>query len=267
MIKVLNSFKSVPDLDRMPAADWAAGAESGQIDVSYLKNIINCYDESALELTLRFRDKAASEGFDCFLSAVTSGDKIAEKTLKTLAALGFAGTDRIAVQDDRTFRPERTAADLASYAGTSGPWDLIVMGVQSADGCSKKTPYLVAESLDMKCISQVVSFVPEGDKACRVVYMRDGAQCEEVVNLPVMLAVGDVPAAYLRVPTLKQRMDTMKQAIGQLEAAETRTDFRESVLQKMDIIDQSRAGTLIEGSDAAEKAEKLYYEYLKGVMN
>jgi hypothetical protein len=62
-------------------------------------------------------------------------------------------------------------------------------------------------------------------------------------------------------------MDTMKQAIGQLEAAENRPDFRESVLQKMDIIDQSRAGTLIEGSDAAEKAEKLYYEYLKGVMN
>jgi electron transfer flavoprotein beta subunit len=266
MAKVLNSFKSVPDLDKMPAADWAAGAESGQIDTSYLKNIINCYDESALELTLRFYDKAVSEGFDCFLGAVTSGGKIAEKTLKTLAALGFNKTDRIICEEDRSFEPELTASALTEYAEANGPWDMIVMGVQSADGCNKKTPYLVAESLNMPCISQVISFVPEGDKACRVTYMRDGAQCEEVFDMPVLLAVGDVPSTYLRVPTLKRRMETMKQDIGQYEASWT-SEPGEARLQKVALIDQTRAGVLIEGEDSAEKAKILYDEYLKGVMN
>ncbi len=267
MIKVLNSFKSVPDLDKMPAADWAAGAESGQIDTSYLKSIINCYDESALELTLRFNDKAVSEGLDCFLGAVTAGDRIAEKTLKTLAALGFAGTDRIVSGEELTFRPELTASSLLTYARKKGSWDMIVMGVQSADGCNKKIPFLVAEGLGMTCISQVVNFVPEGDKACRVTYMRDGARCEEVVELPLLLAVGDVPSTYLRVPTLKQRLATKMQVIGQYDAAAGPAEFNESTLQKVELIDQTRAGALIDGMDAAEKAEKLYRDYLKGVMN
>lgn len=270
MFKVLNCFKIVPDLDKMLEDDWSSRDENGLIDTSYLKSMINCYDESALELTCRFSDRSVSVGIPCEMSAVTAGGKMGDTTLKTLAALGYKGTDRIEYDDSHLFEPEHTAGMLAEYIAANGPFDLIVTGIESSDGNNGKTPYILAEKLEMPCITQVLDFEPvEDGKSCRVTYKIDGGQCTEVLSLPLVLAVGDAPSTYLRVPTLKQRMASSGQPIGRYTAAklDRKPADESAVMVSLDIINKRRAGIVIEGEDAADKAIKLYRDYLKGVID
>ena len=267
-MKVLNCFKIVPDLDRVAEDDWSSATEDGLIDTSYIKSIINYYDESALELTCRFADRSVSVGVPCTTAAVTVGGKVCDGTLMTLAAVGYGVTDRIEGTEEQIFEPELIASELAGYIASKGPYDIISMGMESADGNNGRTQYILSELLEIPCISQVIGYEPVSAQWCRVTHMTDSGQCTEVIRLPVILAVGDVPSAYLRVPTLKQRMETSGQALEvySAESMNKKYDGESVVLDSIKITDQSRAGVIIEGRDAREKAQKLYNNYLKGMI-
>ena len=90
-MRLLVSFKLCPDLELLKKEDIIVTEEMG-IDTHFLPNIINCYDESALELVLRLRDKIKEGVVE--LSAFTVGGKQTELTLKGLRALGFLHTVR-----------------------------------------------------------------------------------------------------------------------------------------------------------------------------
>ena len=59
-MKLLVAFKVCPDLDLLQVNDLVVREEMG-VDTHFLPNILNCYDESSLELALRFRDQAQEE--------------------------------------------------------------------------------------------------------------------------------------------------------------------------------------------------------------
>ena len=47
-MRILNCFKTTPDFDAVPEADWASGAATGVFDFSYIKQDIDPYSESGL---------------------------------------------------------------------------------------------------------------------------------------------------------------------------------------------------------------------------
>ena len=151
MIRILNCFKTTPDFDAVPEADWASGAATGVFDFSYIKQEIDPYSESGLELVLRAKDAFLKESHqgsasDIHLTALTFGPAVSEKALRTLAALGYDECVRIDGTPD-PFQAEQTAAAIAAYCRQTGPYDLIVLGGQSPDGGNKKMPYLLTEYL------------------------------------------------------------------------------------------------------------------------
>ena len=91
-------MKTVPDMDKVPDADWASGAASCRCDFSYVPKIPDPYCESGAELVLRMMDEASAKAGDAQVitaDAITIGDRLAEKPLRTLAALGYRSVYRI----------------------------------------------------------------------------------------------------------------------------------------------------------------------------
>jgi len=269
MIKILGSFKIVPDLDLLAEEDWIAD-EKNRVDVSYVKTMWNCFDESALEMMLKLSDNSESFGIELQLDAVTVGGERCESYLKTLHALGFDKAVRIECQEELQFWPEMTAGLITEYVSRIGGQNVIMMGRQSADGDNGKTPLLAAEQLGWPCITQVIGIEPVDEEYLKITNMVDGGVCTQVVRVPFVLSVGDAPCSYLRVPTLKDRMQRGKRPIDVYTMAElgVNSRFRDieqrAVLRCLEPVNRDREGIVIEGDTVQEKAAVLYRDYLKG---
>ena len=269
MLKILGSFKIVPDLDLLSEEDWTVG-ENDLVDTSFVKTIWNCFDESALEMMLRLSDLSESFGIDLQLDAMTIGNQICDNYLRTLYALGFERASRIECEEQMQFWPELTAGLIAAYWSRYGGQNVIIMGQQSVDGENGKTPLLVAERLGWDCVTQVMGIGLIDEEHLKVTNLVDGCVCTRTVKLPCVLSVGEVPGTYLRVPTLKDRMKKGKRSINlytadelQVSTAEDANSCRAS-LRRLEPVIQRRDGLIIEGDSPEEKVKILYQSYLKG---
>lgn len=271
MIKLLVCCHAAAELDMLSESEWISGSASGYIDTGYLKETIGCYDESALELACRFSDQCAAMNDACSLAAVTAGTKSSGRFLETLAAVGFSQTDRIHLSDDqeeKALSSERLSLFLSSYIQKQEPFDLILCGEQSSDGYQGRVPLLLAEHLGIRCITQVTSFQPEADGRVAVSYVRDDALCRETITPPALLVVGNTAGTYLRVPTLKQRMQSKKQPVTVYEPGELLSGPgapESCVLSAMTAEIPTRDAVQADGSDPQKGAEILYDYYKKWV--
>ena len=83
------------------------------------------------------------------------------------------------------------------------------------------------------------------------------------VKTPCVLAMGNAPSAYLRVPTLKDKMSRGKRPIEYVDdiSWEESADVE---LVELHMVEHSREAKVIEGGTAEEKAAIFYENYLKG---
>mgnify|MGYP001119260450 CR=1 FL=1 len=264
-MKVLGCFKIVPDLDLVVEEDWTE-KEQLKIDTGYVKLVWNCFDESALEMMLRLSD--LSEGFDVVyeLSALTVGKQKHESFLKTLYALGFKHGIRICNEEELLFDSEQIAEGIANYVKTRETQDVIVTGIQSSDGSNRKTPYLIAEKLGWPCITQVIGMETVDEMTLKVTCQIPGGELTQTVKTPCVLAVGNASCAYLRIPTLKDKMKLGKQPIEQIspESLGMKTVREHAKIVALHSVERKRNTIVISGETPKEKAESLYKEYLKG---
>jgi electron transfer flavoprotein alpha/beta subunit len=262
-MEVLVCCKVIPDLDQLSERDWGIQA-GGRIDTGFVRNLVNPHDESALELALRFRDTAAGPAR---VAALSIGGPAATPFLKTLRALRFDPEVRIEPRQDWSFCPEGIAAMITAYAlGRASP-DVLVMGRRSGEGDHGKTPLLAAELLGWPCITEVLRFDAVGPDRLQVASRVDGGRLIQRIRPPVVLAVGDVAATALRVPTLKERMQQGRAPVAVLAEEEfTLAAVRAGhlagyQLDRLTPVDRRRGGRIVAGS-AAEVARALYAEAL-----
>lgn len=264
-MKILGCFKIVPDLDCIAEEDWVAD-DRLQVDTGYVKILWNCFDEGALEMMLKLSDQ--SEGFDVVyeLNALTIGRRQHEPFLKTLYALGYQHAARIAAEEDLSFCPEQIAGLVKNYILQRAAQDVVVMGVQSSDGSNMKTPLLLAEGLGWPCITQVIGIEPADETHLKVTSQTEDGYLIQMVKVPCVLAVGNAPSSYLRVPTLKDKMKLGKKPIEQIAVEQLCEIPAECAaeLSALHKVDSSRDTVTVEGSSPEEKAEILYHSYLKG---
>jgi len=233
-MEVLVCCKVVPDLDQLSEQDWQVQEGCG-VDTGFVRNLVNPYDESALELALRFRDAATGP---VRVSALSIGGPAADPFLRTLRALRFDPVVRIEPRQDWRFCPEGIATMITAHALCRASQDVLVLGRRSGEGDHGKTPLLAAELLGWPCITEAV-----------------------------VLSVGDVAGSALRVPTLKDRMlhgkvpvEVLTEEAFQLAAVRARhlADYR---LDRLTPVDRRRGGRIVQGS-SAEVARILYEEAL-----
>ncbi|MGL6197476.1 MAG: electron transfer flavoprotein subunit beta/FixA family protein [Lachnospiraceae bacterium] len=267
MRRILGCFSVVPDLELLSEEDWIAD-ENNLVDTSFVKSTWNVFDESALELMLRLSGQSESLKGSISMDAVTIGEKLSERYLKTLHALGIDQAVRIECQESIQFSPELVSGLLTEYIRHKGKQDIIVMGTKTADGSSGKVPQLTAEKLGYPCITQVIAIEPVKHDNIKVTSIVDAGLCIQTICPPCVLAVGDAPGTSLSVPTLKARMNTKAKPVllypaEQLLSGNLNDIQKETVLIELTAVDEKRGGKLLCDGSLEEQMEILYQSFLK----
>lgn len=285
MMNILTVFNIIPDLDLISEAEWASDIVDTRLDFPGVKTVPEAQDESAAELALRFRDAAAAASADSVaaasagshasaaaaaidsevrLTAVTFGNAVADKALRTLTALGYQSADRIDTDRPGPDNEESHAALLAEYCRKRGPFDLILSGTQSGVSGFSQLPLLLAEALQFPCITEVTGFSAGSEGRIRIEHQTDTGILSEDLPTPLLLTIGDVPDTCLRIPTLRQRKASGSNPPSVISASEFSEELKENGirLQSVSAIDQSRAARQMEG-DTDDIAKQIVQEYIR----
>ena len=271
-LRILVSFKVTPDFEALRAADWAAataGDGADRVETRYVRRILNCFDESALEMALRLSDTRAERGVATDLGAVSIGGTDAEPYLKTLLALGYERAARVEPKAALDFAPAVVAALVAGYVRQLDRCDLLLLGCRSGPGDSGAVPFLVAEALGWPCLTQVIEVEALPDERLRVACMVDDGLLRVTPRLPCVLAVGNAVVSQLRVPTLTDRLAGKDKGIGVVAGADLGVDIAEELrrttcmLMSLEGIDRARDGIIVGGATPHDKARALFDDHLR----
>lgn len=268
--RILVAFKVTPDFEALRESDWSADRATGLVETRFVPRILNCFDESALELALRLRDAGAGAGGGgAGLSALSVGGREVDRHLETLNALGFERAARVDPGADLDFAPAVVASIIAGYVRRVGGSDLVMLGSRAGPGDSGIVPFLVAELLGWPCVNQVTGVALLGDGRLRAACLADDGLLRLTVRTPCVLAVGNAVVSRLRVPTLTERLARRDVAIEVLAPTDVGVDMAEGleratcVLTGLEHVDWGRRGDVIGGDTPKEKARTLYDRYLR----
>ena len=252
--------KIVPDLDLLSDHDWVV-PDHGRIDVSFVRTMVNPYDESALELALRAAEGAGPEPVR--LSALSIGTRQADPALKTLLALRFDRVVRMEPGADLGFCPEAVAELIAGFV-RERPQDALLMGQQSGEGDHGKTPFLVAERLGWPCVTEVIRVEAAPGRRLRITSRVDRGLLTQTLRPPCVLCVGNVAGSALRVPTLKDRMVHGQRPIERIPVEPDLESWKQDyALGTLTRIGHARAGRILRGLDAGALAGTLFDQWLQ----
>lgn len=247
-MNLLVCFKIIPDLDQMTPGDFSPGVELN-IDTSFVKTMINCFDESGLEFGLRLADQGEKWNVPCTKTAFTMGGDQADLTLKTLLALRYDHALRMELPSgDLRFSPQVVASAIANYA-KEGKNDLILLGRQAPPGNSGLTPALVSAEMGVPLVANVVDLQLISADLLELTTEEDGCLYTSQFSLPLaeplVVSVGNAVISKLRVPTLRDRMQYGKRDPEVRSALEnTSTSV---TLEGLSLIKRSRNGEVLEG--------------------
>lgn len=273
-MRIAVGFKVTPDYDALRPADWtrlaAAGDRAERAEAArYVRRVLGVFDEAALELALRLRDARAALGLETGLAAFTVGGHEADPFLGTLQALRFEAA-RVdpgpsGENGGLDFAPAATATLVAACAQRLGG-DVVMLGARCGPGESGTVPFLAAETLGAPCITEVTAIEPAEHDRLRVTFTADDGPVRATLRPPCVLAVGNAVVSMLRVPTLKDRLAARDTPVGGLTAEDLSTEapaVGEQALAGLETIERGRAGELVAGTTAGEKARALYELHLR----
>ncbi|EFB2192219.1 MFS transporter [Escherichia coli] len=234
----------------------AAQGNSGP-DVSLLRSLLGADEQAAAALLLAQR----KNGTPMSLTALSMGDERALHWLRYLMALGFEEAVLLETAADLRFASEFVARHIAEWQ-RQNPLDLIITGCQSSEGQNGQTPFLLAEMLGWPCFTQVERFTLDAPFITLEQRTEHGLRCCRI-RLPAVIAVRQCGEVALPVPGMRQRM-----AAGKAEIIRKTVAAELPAMQCLQLAraEQRRGATLIDGQTVAEKAQKLWQDYLRQRM-
>ena len=244
-MKLLVCYKVIPDLDQVLWDEDVLTSDMG-VDTSYVKNIINCFDESSLEFGLRLSDEAESLNLHIEKSALTVADKKAELVMQTLNALQYDHVIRFNPEKDIRFAPDAVGQQIVNYV-KENPQELILMGRQSPEGNNFATAQFVAEELNMPFMPNVVDIHFTDHETLLVQQEVGGAVYEHEITGPVVCTIGNAIISKLRVPTLKNRMKFGKRPC-ELPEFTYEEQLYHAYPEMITYVDRRRAGKIVDVS-------------------
>ena len=241
-MNILLAFKAEPDAGMLAEKEWQAAAQGNSgPDVSLLRSLLGADEQAAAALLLAQR----KNGTAMSLTALSMGDERALHWLRYLMALGFEEAVVLETAADLRFASEFVARHIAEWQ-RQNPLDLIIIGCQSSEGQNGQTPCF---TLDAPFIT-LEQRTEHGLRCCRV-------------RLPAVIAVRQCGEVALPVPGMRQRM-----AAGKAEIIRKTVAAELPAMQCLQLAraEQRRGATLIDGQTVAEKAQKLWQNYLRQRM-
>ncbi len=248
-LKILTTAKKVVDVELNIRVQDGAIVEDG------LQYVINAWDENAVEAAVQLKE---SSGAETTLVSIGGGDNT--DMIRKCYAMGI--DNGIHVED-----PALESADSSVFARVlqkvyeKGDYNLVITGKQAQDTDNGQTGIMLAQYLDIPCVSNVVAIEVMDDTHLKVSRLGDeGTEILEV-ELPAVITVSD-SINEPRLPAMRGIMMAKKKKIETLDLAALGTSIEEvggtelksRVIEFMPI-EKRKAGEKFEGEPAETVAK------------
>ncbi len=242
-MKIAVCIKRVPDMD----VKFKIGADGKSVDETGLKFDMSDFDGYAAEAALQINEKGGGGE----ITAVCLGPDAVQETLRKALSMGIDKAVHLkadAVPFDGFAIAQALAAELKG-----GAYDLILFGRMSIDSSNQTVGPMVAELLDLPCVTAVSQLDVSGGK---VVARRELEGAYETVECPLPAVVTiDEGVARPRYPSLKGIMAAKKKP---LEVRAAALGAASLTVQKMELPAERNAGRILgEGADAVPALVQL----------
>src|SRR5881409_1926622 len=200
-MKIAVCIKRVPDSEtRVKIA-----ADGKSLDEAGVKFILNPYDEFAVEAALRRKEKAGAGE----VVVIALGPAAAHETIRT--ALAMVADRGILLQSDRIPTDGLEVAKALAAELKGAGFDLILFGMMPIDDYNHQVGPMVAELLDLPCVTTVAHLEIEGMKGVAEREIEGGIEVVDF-SLPAVLTT-DKGLNDPRYPALKGIMAAKKKPL------------------------------------------------------
>jgi electron transfer flavoprotein beta subunit len=217
------------------------------LDTKHLGFTISPHEECAVEEAVRIVEAGGGE-----VVVLTLGPAEAEEQLRACLAIG---ADRgVLVKVDDEWDPQATAAQIAEIARAEGPFDLIILGNESADAGNYQVGIRVAYALGLAVVTGLKKIdVADGRARCE----RDVGGARDVYEVPLPAVLTVLEGLNLpRYPSVPGRLRAKSKPLAVLEP-----DRPESRLERLRLVVPEGQGKQAEvlgtGADAAPRVVEI----------
>ncbi len=215
--------------------------------------IINAYDEQAMEAALRIRDG----GEECTITAVSVGADSARDVLKRCLAMG--ADSAVLVIDEKQSNGDgfRTAKLLAAVVTNIGDVDLVLSGRQGSDYDQGTVPGALAEYLDASLVTMARD-VASAEGAVRVTQVTPAGEQVVEAAFPAVVSVSN-EIGIPRYPTSRGMLAARRKPPEVFEAADLLDgdDGPRVEIIQLSVPDVQGHCEIIEGATPEAKAASL----------
>lgn len=253
-MKIVVTVKQVPDT----SAEKTFDPQTKRLNRSTIENILNPFDEYAIEEALRLKESLGGDTTVTILTmAPASGVDIVRK------ALGM-GADNAAMISDAAIGGSDTMATayLLALALKHIGFDLVVSGTQSTDAINSIVPAAVAEHLGIPALTYAKK-VTLRDGKIEIQRETDNGYWQIVSPLPALVSVTK-GINEPRYPTLKGIMGAKKKDVRALTLAEIGADAArtgdpgsKTQVESFSSVGARAKGEVIQASDPKEGARRI----------
>ena len=253
-MKIVVAVKQVPDTN----AEKTFNETTKRLNRSTIENVLNPFDEYAIEEALRIKEKLADGSTVTILTmAPQSGLDIVRK------ALAMGADDAVMISDDAVGGSDTMAtAYVLSLALKHTGFDMVMSGTQSTDAINCVVPAAIAERLNIPCLTYAKQ-VTLADGQVEIQRETESGYLTAQARLPAFVSVAK-GINEPRYPSLKGIMGAKKKEVKMLTLAEIGADPAKlgdaGSKTKVDAIEPVGArqkGTVITVSDGKEGARKI----------
>jgi electron transfer flavoprotein beta subunit len=199
-MNIVAPIKLVPDL----VEELSIDASGAALDMSWLRLIINEFDEHAVEQAILLKEQAGGQ-----VTVISTDADGLDDTLFTASARGADRLIKLTGDFESGLNNHALARLLAPIIKEMKP-DLVLTGVQAHNDMDGQVGSLLAEYLGMPYIGYVAGVeVTDGSAKVRKEYP-GGLVAEMSVSLPVVLGiqVAEQPPRYVAISKVRQAMKT-----------------------------------------------------------
>ena len=262
-MNIIVCVKQIPDPEIPPAKFKLDTDSMCVIPPEGIPPVMNPYDEQAVELALRLKEKHGG-----IITAITLGSEVASSVIRHALAMG---ADEGIVLSDKAFEGSdsfSTAYILGLAIKKIGEYDLILCGRQAADWDEGLVGSIIAENLDLPLVTLAEAVEVDGGQLKVKRVTLDGYQ-KFAVPLPAVVTVSN-EVGRPRLPSGWGIISASQKSIPFWGAVDIKADTSRigakaarRRLAKLFIPRRERKGEIIEGKTTAEAAVKLVERLIK----
>lgn len=249
-MNIIVCVKQVPDTETR----IKIGGDKKSIDPTDVNWILNPYDEYAVEEALRIKEKQGN-------TTVTVISVGIERTTSALRnALAMGADDAVLIKTDQVLDSLATAKALTA-AIKEMPYDLILSGKQGVDDDNLQVGPMVAELLNIPCVTFISELKLENGKATARREVEGGMETIET-SLPAIFTA-EKGLNEPRYPALRGIMMAKKKTIQEKQMA---IDSPKIQIVNIEYPPTRKGGKIVgQGADAVPELVRLLREEAKAV--